>query len=44
MKMSIRNGLRTGKFSSDRSIQEYADKVWNLKPCKVEDEVIESNQ
>jgi glycogen phosphorylase len=42
--MSILNALRTGKFSSDRSIQDYADKVWKIKPCKVTDKVIESNE
>lgn len=33
--MSILNALRSGKFSSDRTIREYAEKVWNLEPCKV---------
>jgi glycogen phosphorylase len=31
-KMSILNVARSGKFSSDRSIQEYATKIWNVKP------------
>lgn len=35
---SIYNGLRTGKFSSDRSIKEYADQIWKLTPCKVAEE------
>lgn len=34
-KMSIMNALRTGKFSSDRTIHEYAKHIWNIKPIKV---------
>lgn len=26
----------SGKFSSDRTIKEYADEIWNLKPVTVE--------
>ena len=35
VKMSIRAAARMGKFSSDRSIQEYADNIWKIKPCVV---------
>ncbi len=35
-KMSILNVARMGKFSSDRSIQEYADNIWKVKPVKIE--------
>ncbi len=35
-KKSILNVARIGKFSSDRSIKEYSDKVWNIKPVKVD--------
>ena len=32
MKMSLNNIAKAGKFSSDRTIREYADKIWNIKP------------
>lgn len=35
-RMSIRNAARSGSFSSDRSIREYADKIWNVRPVPVE--------
>ncbi|HXX81065.1 MAG TPA: glycogen/starch/alpha-glucan phosphorylase, partial [Thermodesulfovibrionales bacterium] len=34
VRMSTLNVARMGKFSSDRSIREYCDKVWKLKPIK----------
>jgi starch phosphorylase len=27
----------SGKFSSDRTIAEYADGIWNVKACPVEE-------
>ena len=32
---AIRNVAASGKFSSDRTITEYAREIWNAKPCPV---------
>jgi starch phosphorylase len=34
-KMAIMNTARVGKFSSDRTISEYAKQIWKLKPVKI---------
>ncbi len=34
--MSIINTANTGKFSSDRTIKQYADDIWKVKPIKIE--------
>ena len=33
-KKSILNVARAGKFSSDRTIMEYAKEIWGVKPLK----------
>ncbi len=36
VKMSILNSARSGKFSSDRTIDEYCREIWQVKPVNVE--------
>ena len=33
--MSIINAARMGKFSSDRTIAEYARDIWRIKPAVI---------
>ena len=35
-KAAILNGACAGKFSSDRTIEEYVRDIWHLKKVKVE--------
>ncbi|MBF0505782.1 MAG: glycogen/starch/alpha-glucan phosphorylase [Nitrospirae bacterium] len=34
-KMAIINVARSGKFSSDRAIREYAEKIWHISPVRI---------
>jgi starch phosphorylase len=34
-RMSILNAARVGKFSSDRTIDEYAKQIWDVSPVSI---------
>ncbi|HZA50016.1 MAG TPA: glycogen/starch/alpha-glucan phosphorylase [Myxococcaceae bacterium] len=35
-RMALRNVARVGRFSSDRTIRQYAQEIWGIQPVKVE--------
>ena len=42
LKMTIKNIATVGKFSSDRTIQEYAKDIWGAVPCPVPPEPVKT--
>ena len=35
-RMSVMNAARSGKFSSDRAITEYCERIWNTPPVRID--------
>ena len=33
--MAIQGIAKSGKFSSDRTVAEYCDKIWKIEPCPI---------
>ena len=40
---SIHGAIHMAKFSSDRTINEYATKIWNIKSIQIQNTVISKN-
>lgn len=37
MKKSIYNAILSGKFSSDRTVKQYAEQIWKIEPVHIPD-------
>ena len=44
LKMTIKNIATVGKFSSDRTINQYATEIWGAVPCPVPAEATKSSK
>lgn len=39
-RIAIHNIASTGYFSSDRSIEEYVEKIWHIAPCPIDQKIL----
>jgi hypothetical protein len=42
--MAIEGVARSGKFSSDRTIQEYCQQIWKISPNRIPDPASDPNK